>query len=291
MSDYFRTLLRFEKARSGQKPPEDEPPAERRTEDDHRRPEPPPPAGERRGVAGGPEDPHQGIFGPPPRRRPPRRRARRSPFGFLRRLWPRRGAAAESPAAIRAHGQLLDSLRAADTRYSAPGVVLAAAGGQASVRQVIDGLVRQARSLGVKLTLAEMVIEGDERVLRGRDTEGALPTATALELTGGSDPVLRDWFERATAGCDLLVVEGPPLTRSVDAALLARSGDGLVIVLEPLATQREDFDTAIERARASGCFVLGLVMSHHRHWLPRFLRGFFDTYPKSIRTRPRRSGE
>ena len=200
--------------------------------------------------------------------------------------WAPKGDSAES---LLAYGQLLDSLRATDTHYSAPGVVLASAGGHASVRQVVDGLVQQARAIGVRVALAEMMLDGEERILRSRDdADDGLPTATNLELTGsGTDQILRDWFERATAGHDLLIVEGPPLTQSVDAALLARSGDGLAIILEPRHTSRAEFDTAIERTRASGCFVLGLVMSRHQHWLPRFLRGFFNTYPRSIRTRAR----
>ena len=151
-----------------------------------------------------------------------------------------------------AYGQLLDGLRAADTRYSCPGVVLASAGGHAPVRKVVDGLVRQAQSMGVRIALAEMLFEGDERVIRSRDDlDGEMPTATALELTGSSgDQILRDWFDRATAGNDLLIVQGPALTHSVDAALLARSGDGLAIVLEPQLTTHEEFETAIERARA-----------------------------------------
>lgn len=315
MSNYFRTLLRFEKARAASRRQEEEddsprPDAEdgadrpsprasgapatdrpRAQHDSDRhpidpllRPQPPAPRG----------DDWQDFRTPlvPPHRKKRRTRSRErksSLFSRLGQLLRRRSNGVESAESLLAHGQLLDSLRAADTRYSSPGVVLTSAGGHASVRQVVDGLVRQARTMGVRIALAELVIEGEERVLRSRDDDASLPTATHLELTGaGSDQVLRDWFERATAGHDLLIVEGPPLTQSVDAALLARSGDGLSIVLEPRLTTREEFETAIERTRASGCFVLGLVMSHHRHWLPRFLRGFFNSYPKSIRTRGRR---
>lgn len=327
MSNYFRTLLRFEKARAsardhqGDSAHEEEQPHGSRTENRRgadRRPHEP---ADGAGAASSPVEtpaPERGAEveatrrplppSPPPSRHddwqdfrsplvPPRRKARRrrprsgkpSLRARLVGLFRRKKGDIESAESVLAHGRLLDSLRASDTRYSSPGVVLASAGGHASVRQVVDGLVRQARTMGVRIALAELVLEGDERVLRSREDDASMPTATKLELTGaGSDQILRDWFERATAGHDLLIVEGPPLTQSVDAALLARAGDGLSIVLEPRLTTREEFETAIERTRASGCFVLGLVMSHHQHWLPRFLRGFFNSYPKSIRTRPRR---
>lgn len=185
------------------------------------------------------------------------------------------------------YGRLLDSLRATDTRFPAPGVVLASASTRRSVRAVIDGLAQQARSMGVRLAVAELVFAESERVLRSReDSSTTLPTTSSLELTGsGSDQILQDWFERATAGVDLLIIEGPPLARSVDAALMARAGDGMVIVAEPQATLIEEFETAIERAKASGCLVLGMVLNRHTHWLPRFLRGFFYKYPRSIRNR------
>lgn len=185
------------------------------------------------------------------------------------------------------YGRLLDSLRAVDTGFPAPGVVLASASTRRSVRAVIDGLAHQARSMGVRLAVAELVFAESERVLRSRDDSSTtLPTTESLELTGsGSDQILQDWFERATAGVDLLVIEGPPLARSVDAALMARAGDGLVIVAEPQSTLLEEFETAIERAKASGCLVLGMVLNRHTHWLPRFLRGFFYRYPRSIRNR------
>ncbi len=186
------------------------------------------------------------------------------------------------------YGSLLDSLRATDTRYSSPGVVLASTSSRRSARTVIDGLANQARAMGVRLAVAELVFADSERVLRTRDDSStSLPTTSSLELTGsGSDQILQDWFDRATAGVDLLVIEGPPLGRSVDAALLARGGDGLVIIAEPQATSVEEFETAIERAKASGSFVLGMVLNRHTHWLPRFLRGIFYNYPRSIRNRP-----
>lgn len=304
MSNYIRSLLRFEKARAAASESGDEPPLSERQarlrdeesvrslfEDDGR-------SGGNRierpmelDDAGFPmlEDVHL------PRRR---RRSLWSRLPFIGGRKHRRrhfeataedGFFSDRQAATEgSYGRLLDSLRSADTRYSAPGIVLASTSSRRSVRSVIDGLTAQAHTMGVRLAVAELVFADAERVLRSReDSSTSLPTTSSLELTGsGSDQILQDWFERATAGVDLLIIEGPPLARSVDAALMARAGDGLVIVAEPQATLVEEFETTIERAKASGCFVLGLVLHRHTHWLPRFLRGFFYKYPRSIRNRP-----
>jgi hypothetical protein len=311
MSNYIRSLLRFEKSRAAGSGSTDEAPLSERQarlrdeeavrslfeedlrpddDDAHR------PSNRQRAMeldeAGFPmlEDIHM-----PGRRRRQSLWSRLPFFGRRKRRSGHLDGAAEDgffsdhrAAADSSFGRLLDSLRSTDTRYSAPGIVLASTSSRRSVRAVIDGLTAQAHTMGVRLAVAELVFADSERVLRSReDSSTSLPTTSSLELTGsGSDQVLQDWFERATAGVDLLIIEGPPLARSVDAALMARAGDGLVIVAEPQATLLEEFETAIERAKASGCFVLGLVLHRHTHWLPRFLRGFFYNYPRTIRNRP-----
>ncbi len=315
MSNYIRSLLRFEKSRAAASGSQDEPPlserqARLRDEEsvrslfDEELPPDRPSTAEGRRQSGGAHRPMElDAAGFPmledvhlPRRR--RRRSLWSRLPFVGGRERRRSRSAAIPedgffsdrqaAADSSYGRLLDSLRSADTRYSAPGIVLASTSSRRSVRAVIDGLTAQAHTMGVRLAVAELVFADSERVLRSReDSSTSLPTTSSLELTGsGSDQILQDWFERATAGVDLLIIEGPPLARSVDAALMARAGDGLVIVAEPLATLVEEFETTIERAKASGCFVLGLVLHRHTHWLPRFLRGFFYNYPRSIRNRP-----
>jgi hypothetical protein len=182
-----------------------------------------------------------------------------------------------------AYGRLLDSLRAVESELPAPGVVIAAADAEGTARPVVEGLRRQAASHGVRLLYARLVVTGSERLLRTeeRATESPVPPVDLAGSTG-NEATLRDWFRRHTPGHDLVLVEAPPLTASVDAALLARACDGLALVVEPMSTRQEDFENAIEHARSSGCRVLGLVMNRSRSWLPRLLRGLFKPYPRSI---------
>jgi hypothetical protein len=91
-----------------------------------------------------------------------------------------------------------------------------------------------------------------------------------------AEEVARRWLEDAISGHDLLIVEAPPLSASVDAALLGRACSGLVLVAEALATARQDLGQAAETARLADCPLLGLVLTGSRDWLPGWLSRIMD---------------
>ena len=200
-----------------------------------------------------------------------------------------------------AHASLLESLRALATDLPVPTVVIAGIEADEDARAVIAGLNIQAHLHGLRLVLAKLVPQQGHRVLRKRvprteststaitrdetyDSHG--PAAMGIEMVGAPDPtVLREWYERAAEGNDLLIVEAPPMLKSVDAALLGRACDGLVLVVTSLATKQEELETAVEKARAAGCPPIGLVIADHSEWLPRTLRKFLPTYPRSVKPR------
>ena len=191
-----------------------------------------------------------------------------------------------------AHATLLDTMRTVAGEAQTPSIVVAGIATAASAQAVIDGVADQAALRGVRLQIGDVVITQAHRTLSiredhpaalerpaGRDPDASL----SLELTApAAQESLRTWVADAGSGFDLLLVAAPPILSSVDALLVARACDGLVLVAEPLATQREEFEIAVERARASGCQVLGLVMNENREWLPRFLGRLFSSYPRSI---------
>ncbi|MEM7586077.1 MAG: hypothetical protein AAF560_21990 [Acidobacteriota bacterium] len=194
-----------------------------------------------------------------------------------------------------AHAALLDALRAVTGREQTPTVVIAGVARSDAVGAVIAGIANQAAQRGVGVQIGDVVVSTTHRILstredtpepRGLDPEGlplAGKTSLPLELSApATQEALKKWFVGAGAGYDLLIVAAPPLLTSVDAALVARACDGLVLVGEPLVTQRDEFEIAVERARSSGCRVLGLVMNDNQEWLPRFLGRLFGTYPRSI---------
>jgi Mrp family chromosome partitioning ATPase len=71
---------------------------------------------------------------------------------------------------------------------------------------------------------------------------------------------LRDQMAAEGEPDDLVVVEGPPLSDSHDAVLLARSCDGLVIVGVAGVTERTALVAAAERTRVPGSRALGVVI-------------------------------
>jgi hypothetical protein len=95
--------------------------------------------------------------------------------------------------------------------------------------------------------------------------------AGALEPVSGGSTLTR-WFEQSSGGVDFIAIAAPPLDSSVEAALLARACDGLVIVVESEVTPRESLHRAVRLARASGCRLLGLVMSEPKARLPSWWR-------------------
>lgn len=196
-----------------------------------------------------------------------------------------------------AHATLLENLRAIDTRLDVPTLVIAAVGRAETARPVIAGVIIQAHLSGLRLGLGKLVPAEGFRQLRRRvpathtieDTRpggSSSPNDMALRIVGSPDvEELTAWYNKAASGSDLLLIEAPPLLRSVDAALLGRACDGLVLVMETLGTRQEDLETAIDRARAAGSPPVGLVTAEHREWLPRSLRKILPSYPRTVRPR------
>ncbi len=192
-----------------------------------------------------------------------------------------------------AHATLLDAMRAVTGKSQTPSIVVAGIAREASALAIIDGVAAQATLRGVRLQIGDVDVTQTHRTLSLRGEHAADPGSTSetrgrdtslpFELTAATaEEGLGTWFVTAGVGADLLLVAAPPILSSVDALLVARACDGLVLVAEPLATQREEFEIAVERAKASGCRVLGLVMNENRDWLPRFLSRLFSSYPRSI---------
>ncbi len=199
-----------------------------------------------------------------------------------------------------AHATLLDTMRTVAGESQTPSIVVAGIGTAASALAVIEGVADQAALRGVRLQIGDVIISQAQRTLRIREDHPASlgppiagqagDASLSLELTApAAQETLKTWVVTAGTGFDLLIVAAPPILSSVDALLVARACDGLVLVAEPLATQREEFEIAVERARASGCQVLGLVMNENREWLPRFLGRLFSSYPRSISSKTDRS--
>lgn len=179
---------------------------------------------------------------------------------------------AGAPAA--AYASLLDRLRA----YAAQGVtaralVLASPTASAAPGLVMEGLAAQAEQLGLRVVRGEL----HSPCTRGKASRTGAGAGTPARhgLSVAPRPSALDAEVRAWLGqhreADLVLVEGPPLLHSFDAALVARSCDGLILIAERGVTERRALRDAAGRARISGCPLLGVVVTGAPCPAPRWL--------------------
>ncbi|HXQ21356.1 MAG TPA: hypothetical protein VN812_06760 [Candidatus Acidoferrales bacterium] len=173
--------------------------------------------------------------------------------------------------AAAAFATLFDNLRTADNGQPIRHLVVAAAAPPDSAATVVDGLATHAQSLGLSVVVAETIHTAGRPLLRCRQS-AALVSPLPLALHSGWQTGFPDWLASATGDADMMIIHGEPLTQTVDAALLSRGCDGLVIVADVLGTRRDDLRTAAERGRAVGARTLGIVLSTTRHHLPGWLQ-------------------
>jgi hypothetical protein len=180
---------------------------------------------------------------------PARRRAAREAEDAA----PRRPAAAAGAAEVEALFERLRTVAAP----GAPGRVLVFASVDApgGARGVVEALAARARELRLAVAVGELTRSGGAAHLAARGGE-----ARPLDLDGpGLAAGLCDWLG-AAAAAPLVLIEAPPVSRSVDAVLLGAACDGLVLVAEAGATERGALRAAAARARDGGCRTLGVVL-------------------------------
>ena len=169
---------------------------------------------------------------------------------------------------------LLDGLRLISSSRSGRCVVLAGVSSDTAAGFVQRGLEAEAVRSSVNLVTGRLIRSRGRRfVVEFSSTEDSV--AIDLETDAVAD-ALRARIQKVDPEADVAVLQGPPLSDSVDAALLARSTSGLILVLEPLVTRRSDLFLALERAERSGCEVLGVVTLDARKRLPQWLRRLIE---------------
>jgi Mrp family chromosome partitioning ATPase len=192
---------------------------------------------------------------------------------------------------------LFDNLRALGNGAPVGTIVLAGASTAESVERVATGLAGEVARNDVRVLVAELYRAGGNPMLRVRmatPTEkseagrygtaskrraevavdaGELPKPIRLDLRGGpASEVVKQWLMEAHARHEMVIIEAPALGVSVDAAMIARACDGLVLVVESQTTPREALRDAIERADTVGCQILGIVMEGRPEYRPPWLR-------------------
>ncbi len=199
-----------------------------------------------------------------------------------------------------AYLQLLARLQSRLGQGPVPMLVIAGASRGPAASRVARGLEQAARSSGLRTIVTELggvasrptlsLKSPGSRGLPGAgsagDPIGAAPPGSALaladddcseaplELAGALPALIERWFAHASGSLDLVLIEAPSLDSSLAGALLAKACDGLVIAVEEAVTPGQSLCQAVDLARATGCPLLGLVMSGTRRRLPAWRRRF-----------------
>jgi Mrp family chromosome partitioning ATPase len=81
----------------------------------------------------------------------------------------------------------------------------------------------------------------------------------------------REWLDAVADRYDWVVLDGPPLLESPDAAALATLADGVLLVIGAGRTKRPVIQRAVELLRKAGAKPLGSVLNRRRLEIPEFI--------------------
>ena len=110
------------------------------------------------------------------------------------------------------------------------------------------------------------------RDTRGRGALDLLPLGERLRQSGQmAVAAIRDLMQSSGAGYDWMIVDGPPLLESPEAAPLAACVDGVVLVVRAGSSKRPVLHRALDLLRRSSANVLGTILNRRRLEIPDFI--------------------
>ena len=166
---------------------------------------------------------------------------------------------------------LLESIRLIANGRDRRVVVFCGASTAEAVTTLAQGLAQHAERSGMTAFIGSLFRSAAGTIVAA--AHDAATTAQAVDLDAGLTPdMFATWLDRVAPESDLVIVTGPPLATSIDAALLACACDGLVIVAESEVTERAALQVAAERAKIAGCKTLGVVMHGSKDRMPSWMR-------------------
>jgi hypothetical protein len=171
---------------------------------------------------------------------------------------------------------LLESIRLIANGRARRVVVFCGASTAEAVTTLAQDLAEHADRSGLTPFVGALFRSASGTIIAAANDAAA--SAQAVDLDAGlTVETFGAWIDRVAPRSDLVVMTGPPLATSIDAALLACACDGLVIVAESEVTERAALQVAAERARIAGCKTLGVVMHGTKDRLPGWIRRFVGT--------------
>jgi len=82
---------------------------------------------------------------------------------------------------------------------------------------------------------------------------------------------LRESLDAVASGYDWVVIDGPPVLESPDAATLGAVADGVVVVVQAGRTKRPVLARSVDLMSRAGGRVLGMVLNRRRLEIPEFI--------------------
>jgi Mrp family chromosome partitioning ATPase len=82
---------------------------------------------------------------------------------------------------------------------------------------------------------------------------------------------LRESLDAIASGYDWVVIDGPPVLESPDAATLGAVADGVIVVVQAGRTKRPVLTRSVDLMNRAGGRVLGMVLNRRRLEIPEFI--------------------
>jgi Mrp family chromosome partitioning ATPase len=116
------------------------------------------------------------------------------------------------------------------------------------------------------------------RATRRRQARSDAPSPDLMPLSGDSREAstltpesLRESLDAIASGYDWVVIDGPPVLESPDAATLGAVADGVVVVVQAGRTKRPVLTRSVDLMNRAGGRVLGMVLNRRRLEIPEFI--------------------
>lgn len=142
-------------------------------------------------------------------------------------------------------------------------VVFAPAAAPLAGSKFVAELAAHSRRIGLAVLAAEITQETGRTGMRWHDApgvDGDDRDPLALDLFNPRWPEdFASWRTRTARFADMVLIAGPPLDRSVDAALVASAFDGIVLLAHRGFTERSSIDDAMRRCRGVGANLFGVA--------------------------------
>ena len=117
-----------------------------------------------------------------------------------------------------------------------------------------------------------------ERATPRRQAQSGAPGSDLMPLSEDSREArtltpdsLRESLEAIASGYDWIVIDGPPVLESPDAAPLGAVADGVVVVVQAGRTKRPVLTRSVDLMNRAGGRVLGVVLNRRRLEIPEFI--------------------